>query len=774
MTHTRILVLLFTLSSLFADESEITGVVRDALSGVPLPGAEIVTGGLGTVADATGTFRFRPAGDSLRVRYIGYRTRILAVSDFQGEIYLQPAVLQGSVVEVRSGLVRKPLLETTGSLTRIEGEAMGDRATHYFAGVMDEIPNLNWAGGTARPRYLQIRGIGERSQFAGDGPPNFSVGFSLDDIELSGMGMAGILFDLADVEVFRGVQSSVFGPNTLAGSIQLHSNSPGAGRSPRLELGYGNANTYHLGYAGDVLLRPALSTRLAVYLNHSDGFVRNRYLHRKNTQYIDEQLVRVRTSWEPTQRLRLLITLMRTDLQNGYDGWSPDNNQDFITWSDEPGVDDQLLNALAIRTSWRILEDHELLSITTLSQSMMRYSYDGDWGNDDFWAADPYGFDLQVDGMRYSFRDDVRRRRDTRSQEFRFSTTRDPNRPIHWVTGVYFKNLAERDDATGWLFGGDASELHSRFDLEDLSVYGELDWTLSRLWRLESTFRTGRRNTDYKDDQGTTFQVEDQLSGGRISLQRILSPGMRLFASASRGFKAGGINQHPRIAPANRPFDPEYMDQAELGIRRASQTAMYSAVLFQSWRRNQQVNVSSQQTTGNPNSFIYYIANASTGTLAGMEFEGSRTWGARLRIHAALGLLQAHTDSYTFPVSVDDSLQLGDRTPAQAPAYTYRWSVNLHLNDLLTFQGGIAGKDWFFFSGRHDERSDPYTTLDAKLQLHFARVRATLWGRNLMDTRYAVRGFYFALEPPDYTDKRYVSYGTPREYGLTLSLAIQH
>jgi len=43
-----------------------------------------------------------------------------------------------------------------------------------------------------------------------------------------------------------------------------------------------------------------------------------------------------------------------------------------------------------------------------------------------------------------------------------------------------------------------------------------------------------------------------------------------------------------------------------------------------------------------------------------------------------------------------------------------------------------------------------------------------MWGRNILDERYAIRGFYFGLEPPNYDDKLYVSWGDPRHFGLMI------
>ena len=72
----------------------------------------------------------------------------------------------------------------------------------HFGDVLGLVPNLNWSAGTSRPRYFQLRGIGELEQF--QGAPNSSVGFLIDDIDFSGIGMPATLFDVSQVEVLRG------------------------------------------------------------------------------------------------------------------------------------------------------------------------------------------------------------------------------------------------------------------------------------------------------------------------------------------------------------------------------------------------------------------------------------------------------------------------------------------------------------------------------------------------------------------------------------------
>ena len=45
--------------------------------------------------------------------------------------------------------------------------------------------------------------------------------------------------------------------------------------------------------------------------------------------------------------------------------------------------------------------------------------------------------------------------------------------------------------------------------------------------------------------------------------------------------------------------------------------------MFYMNREDQQVNISSQQEEGNPNTFYFYTANATTGYNFGMEFENA-------------------------------------------------------------------------------------------------------------------------------------------------------
>ena len=754
----------------------LSGQVTDAETGEPLSGANVAWGSHGTSTDKEGRFELTLApGDSIIVSFIGYETVGLRPSGPLLDVRLQPAVLQVREIVVLGGLTEQAFADVSASVSVLDrGELSAAHGAH-LQDVTQAVPNLNWAGGTSRPRYFQIRGIGERSHYAGEGPPSFSVGFVFDDIDLSGMGTAGLLFDLDQVEVFKGPQSTILGPNAMAGLINLQSADPVGIFSRRASLSLGNDAMLRYDGTVNVPLRPGLAARFGYQSGRSNGFRENAFLGTDDSNRRREDLFRAKVRFEADNGLTLLGTVFRADLDNRYDVWSPDNNKDLVTYSDKPGKDRQLTTAASVRGEIPLdALGAQLVSITAYSSTEQVHSFDGDWGNDGFWLQEPYGFDPAVEGWRYDFADETVRDREVFTQELRLLKDGLAGGRGSALLGVYVKTLEESDDATGYLFGGDATDLKSTFDVDDLALYGQYGLELTEKLHLSLTARLDRNDTSYlgttdPDAVTTAFDVADWLAGGKGALTYQLGESSSVYALAARGYRAGGVNQHPYLADHSRPFDPEYMLNFEAGYRFTGSKATTALTLFHALRSDQQVDLSSQQDGRDPNSFVFFIANAAEGRNSGIEVEHTYRPTSRIRLFGSLGYLSTHVDAYTFETASGEELTLGDRAAAHAPRYTFRIGGQYRDRTGLFGRLELSAMDEFYFSDSHNQKSDPYQLVNGNIGYGGQSWTVTVWARNLLDERYAVRGFFFGLEPPDYADKLYVTYGDPRQFGLTLT-----
>ena len=144
-------------------------------------------------------------------------------------------------IVVTATLRSAPAIDVPASVTVLPEQTLRDAGRANFEDVLGLIPNLNWAGDTSLPRYFQLRGIGELEQY--QGAPNPSVGFLIDDIDFSGLGTAGTLYDIDQVDVLRGPQPTRYGANALAGLIYMKSAEPTDTPYGRVDLDGGDYGT---------------------------------------------------------------------------------------------------------------------------------------------------------------------------------------------------------------------------------------------------------------------------------------------------------------------------------------------------------------------------------------------------------------------------------------------------------------------------------------------------------------------------------------------------
>ena len=146
---------------------------------------------------------------------ISFFTAILALSGMQAAAQDSSGTLLEEIVV--SGYRITTPLELGTSLTLFDEETISLATVAHFEELVQMIPNMNLSGEGSRARYFQLRGVGEREQY--EGAPNPSVGYIIDDIDLSGIAGVASLYDVTQVVVLRGPQSARHGSSALAGSL---------------------------------------------------------------------------------------------------------------------------------------------------------------------------------------------------------------------------------------------------------------------------------------------------------------------------------------------------------------------------------------------------------------------------------------------------------------------------------------------------------------------------------------------------------------------------
>src|SRR4029453_18191244 len=177
-------------------------------------------------------------------------------------------------------------------------------------------------GGTSRPRFFQLRGIGELEQY--QGAPNPSVGFLIDEIDFSGVGMPATLFDVDQIEVLRGPQGTRYGANALAGLIKLNTRDAEPVFSLQTQAMTGEDGLWGAGLQTGGALQPGgdgSARRLVAQRLESDGFRHNAFLGRDDTNGRRETTVRGKLRFDLEDDWRIDLTAMPVDLDTGYDAF---------------------------------------------------------------------------------------------------------------------------------------------------------------------------------------------------------------------------------------------------------------------------------------------------------------------------------------------------------------------------------------------------------------------------------------------------------------------
>ena len=668
-------------------------------------------------------------------------------------------------VVVKGEFREKSISEEDSSISIISSETIKSKAIKHFQQLSYLVPNLNYAGSDSRARYFQIRGIGERSGY--QGTPNSSVGFLIDDIDYSGQGGIATLFDVDQVEVFRGPQGSRTGADALAGLIYIKTKDPTDKFEGTSEITLGDYGTQNLGIAfGGPMKNEKLKYRLVFRTDYADGFRKNIFLNKSDTSKKDELTLRYKLNWNFNEAIDINFLISKVDMDDPADIWTIDGS--LNTLSDRPGMDSQETDSYRIKIT-KNFDYFDIQSFTSITKTDVIFSYDADWGNSE--SHFPYTYDYFSKTLR---------NRDTFSQEVRFlSKNKDLTEQdkLQWIFGIDISELEEKNITRDDGIYGDPSDPYSpyvsesvvsrNYEAENLSLFGNIDYFLSENHKLAFGLRWENWDSKYNDSNQESFNPSDNMNGGKISLIKN-NDNSNIYFSIARGYKQGGFNvgldATDNSIKNSLIYDPEFLTNYEIGLSSNNNDSIlnYSAVFFFSKREDQQVLISRQVDPTDPNTFSYLTQNAAEGENYGIEVSSEYFVRDNLNLFFNFGLLKTKIKNW------ESRIDLENRAQAHAPERTYSFGTNLDINNNLYLKIDINGKSSFYYSDSHDNKSKSYQLVNLTLGYSKANFVADVWIRNLFDEYYSTRGFYFGNEAPNFIDTLYRRQGDPKNIGISI------
>lgn len=626
------------------------------------------------------------------------------------------------VVTVSADFRSSELQTIPASISVVDEETINQRNAQHMEDILAVIPNVNYASGASRGRYFQIRGIGERSQFVA--PLNPSVGTFVDGVDFTGFGGAATLMDVEQVEVLRGSQGTRFGANALAGVINVKSIEPSSESKGYVKAHAETYNGYGLEAAHGGAISDTLLYRAAVGKKISDGYYENTTLDKKNVNNIDELTSRLKLRWLASKDLTLNLSALYLDIDNGYDAFSLDENRKVK--SDEPGHDRQESIALALDSNWKISDVLSMESIITSNRTDAEYGFDEDWTfpvfQPGYQAFDNYKRDIKRDSVELRW---------LSGSEGRIANS-------DWLVGLYYQN-SNIDLTRDYTYD---PRFNSEYKTASASLFSEINTTLTDQLILTSGLRFENWVSDYSDSNNISGDNNENLVGGKVSLEYTTMDSYLFYTSITRGYKAGGFNGEANLPSESlRDFDTEYQWNYEVGSKFSllKESMSHRISIFYTDRQDLQLKSSTPVSNGNAVSFVDYLTNAGKGFNYGLEWEMDWQVSSDLTWTTSLGLLKTEITKHENPDP--SAFNLEGRETAHAPSYTYATTVNYVLTNYVVMQIQLEGKDEFFYSDSHDFKSESYNLVNARLAYQRDNYEIALYGKNLTDEEYGVRGF---------------------------------
>ncbi|HSV02647.1 MAG TPA: TonB-dependent receptor [Phenylobacterium sp.] len=687
------------------------------------------------------------------------------------------------------------------ALTALSGAALERQGVIGFENLSTRVPSLRFGPGvTGGENVITLRGIGSQNTTSGGDSP---VAYNLDGVYLARTTSVDTeFFDIDRIEVLRGPQGTLYGRNSVGGSVNVITNHPTDTLDGHVDALFGNygAQTYRA-WANAPLYDNGdqqVLARIAVVRAEHDPYQKNLFNGQGAPHNGDAQdfwLARGELYFKLSDKANLLLI--------GSNSWNGDPVATKTQWWEAPG---RFVGAQPFLTDPREVRKN--------SPEM--------YGNNNYYASATFNYDLgfatftsvtgfaaskwkessDADGSELTIALNPlwTLRQFQESEEVRLASN-PSSQPLSWIVGGFvFREKAHQDflfidtglNDPAALF--DAFVFRNGGDFRTLSwaPFGQVDYDLAKTsLAVPLTLTLGLRYTrdtkkgaDFLDfalplvgldfPQAKTFDRSWTQTTGKIGLAYRPSEELMLYANASKGYLSGGglVGNFPGI------YQPEKVNAYEAGFKSTwlERRLQLNGAIYREDIKDMQVFV--QDITGSR------IDNAGRAHINGLELEAVATPLDGLSLNASATFTDAKYDQYVTinnrfsgPAPGCDPVtrlcNFAGHRLVQTPRYTYDlgaqyvWEASFGqvTPRIDVFHSG----DLFFLSANSPlERQKPYTLVDANVTWRSPDKRFTveIFGRNLGDeTVISNDGLQSNTIGEGFAPDNF-SYFPPRTYGV--------
>lgn len=707
------------------------------------------------------------------------------------------------------------------SITAISGEVLRQDSVASLHDLSGRIPNLVFSAFSPGQPEIAIRGIGTKEDGAA---ASDSTVVSIDDVYIAARtAQVFDIFDLERIEVLRGPQGTLYGKNSIGGSINFVTARPTEDLQVRFQQTIGDYSRFDTGGLISGPLSENLLAKFSFSRRKFDGYLDN-LLYDEQWGEADTLAMRGQLLWKASDTVEVLFGSDWSDDDLGATNREPLGSAGPLhncgcasdpvavnialggagdahdTLAETEGYTDRQVFGLNAKVTWD-LGTMQFTSITSYRESEFDWLEDseglppspyiditGASGNPTPGLTQP-----ATAGFTFDINDSAIEDTEQLTQELRLSGQ--SANDMVWVAGLFYSDeqidRIERFRFTA--LGGPGPNNLSDYQSNQLNdsiswaAYGQATYPITERMNLTGGLR-------YSYEEKEILVSNDRFSGpplllqafapvtakddwsnvtGRLALDYAVNENAMAYGSISTGFKSGGFTGAATTAAvATTPFDEETAMSYELGFKGlwANSRLQTNIAAFFTDYKDLQVTRFFQPVGSTFGQFI--TENAGKAEIKGLELEVAGLLTDSWELGGNFGWLDAEYTEFTGTPAATGNSDFSGNPLRQAPKYSVylytQYTINLEDSGSIAAKVDYAYQDDMFF----DPDVNPITVAPSY----------SLWNARLAwtsaDGTWEIAGWIKNIGDKDYVHHTFsqrgsriafARFGDPRNYGVTFT-----